>query len=172
MQAAAELSQQDLAAALGVHPSVVTKDKARGMPVDSVEAAQAWRKANVRPRINPSTPSARAAPRPSSGPPPSGSADAPAADDAKGDDFWVSRARREQAEAELAELKLAEQRGELVRVSAVRSAYAKRAAALRESILQIPARLAAVLAAETDHAKCHDTLQAELHQVLAQVTEA
>ncbi len=87
------------------------------------------------------------------------------------DAYWAVKARREKAEADMAELKLAEQRGELVRVSAVRSAYATRAAALRESILQIPARLAAVLAAETDHARCHDLLQAELHQVLAQLQE-
>ena len=88
------------------------------------------------------------------------------------DAYWAVKARREKAEADMAELKLAEQRAELVRVSAVRSAYATRAAALRESILQIPARLAAVLAAETDHARCHDLLQAELHQVLAQLQEA
>ena len=87
------------------------------------------------------------------------------------DAYWAVKARREKAEADMAELKLAEQRAELVRVSAVRSAYATRAAALRESILQIPARLAAVLAAETDHARCHDLLQAELHQVLAQLQE-
>lgn len=88
-----------------------------------------------------------------------------------GDNYWTSRARREEAEAELAELKLAEQRGELVRAADVRAAYAKLAAGLRESLLQIPARLAAVLAAESDQAKCHDALQLELHQVLAQVTE-
>lgn len=91
--------------------------------------------------------------------------------DGGGDDYWASRARREQAEAELAELKLAEQRGELVRAADVRTAYAKLAAGLRESLLQVPARLAAVLAAETEQAKCHDTLQSELHNVLAQLTE-
>ena len=85
--------------------------------------------------------------------------------------YHVAKTLRETAEARIAQLKLAELRGELVRVSAVRSAYATRAAALRESILQIPARLAAVLAAETDHARCHDLLQAELHQVLAQLQE-
>ena len=98
-----------------------------------------------------------------------GSGETPTRED--NDAYWAVKARREKAEADMAELKLAEQRGELVRVSAVRSAYATRAAALRESILQIPARLAAVLAAETDHARCHDLLQAELHQVLAQLQE-
>lgn len=87
-------------------------------------------------------------------------------------DYWANRARREKAEADTAELKLAELRGELVRVADVKAAQARRIAALREGLLQIPARLAAVLAAESDQARCHDVLQAELHAVLAQVTEA
>lgn len=93
-------------------------------------------------------------------------------DGGSGGDYWESRARREAAEAELAELKLAEQRGDLVRAGDVRAAQAKLAAGLREALLQIPARLAAVLAAETDQARCHDHLQDELHQVLAQVAAA
>lgn len=157
-------TQQQLAAALGVDPSWVTRYKAKGLPTHSVEAAQAWRRDNVRPRMKPG-PAAGAA----------GGArvpDAPSRDGADGEGgYWKSRARREEAEAELAELKLAEQRGELVRAADVRSTYAKLAAGLRESLLQIPARLAAVLAAETDQAKCHDALQRELHQVLAQLVE-
>ena len=93
-----------------------------------------------------------------------------ASDSGEPGNYWESRARREQAEAELAELKLAEQRSELVRAADVRSAWAKRAAGLREALLQMPARLAAVLAAETDQARCHDAMQAELHTVLAQIT--
>jgi Zn-dependent protease with chaperone function len=164
------LSQQDLAAALGVDPSWVTRYKAKGLPTHSVEAAQAWRRENVRPRVNPAVAGDGAGGRVPPAPPA-----AAAAGGGRGDgdgDYWKSRARREEAEAELAELKLSEQRGELVRAADVRAAYAKKAAALREALLQIPARLAAVLAAETDHSKCHDTLQLELHQVLAQVTEA
>lgn len=162
------LTQQDLAAALGVDASWVTRYKAKGLPTHSVEAAQAWRLENVRPRVKPGGgPATPETPPPARG---SGRGDDSAGDDGSG--YWASRARRELAEAELAELKLSEQRGELVRAADVRSAYAKRAAALREALLQIPARLAAVLAAETDHSKCHDALQLELHQVLAQVTEA
>jgi phage terminase Nu1 subunit (DNA packaging protein) len=86
--------------------------------------------------------------------------------------LWAARARREKAEADLAELKLAEQQGQLVRATYVRSSLAKRSAGLRESLLQIPARLAPVLAVETDAARVHDVLQAELHQALAQFVEA
>jgi phage terminase Nu1 subunit (DNA packaging protein) len=84
-------------------------------------------------------------------------------------DYWASRARREKAEAQTAELKLAELQGLLVRADTIRAAHAKRLAGLRESLLQIPSRLAAVLAAETEQAKCHDALQRELHAVLASV---
>ena len=95
----------------------------------------------------------------------------PRAAESRPDDYNTSRGRREAAEAKLAELRLAEQLGELIRVDEVRMAYAKRAAGLREALLQIPARMAAVLAAENDLARCHDLLRDELHQVLAQVTE-
>lgn len=84
--------------------------------------------------------------------------------------YEEARRRRELAEAQKAELQLAELQGDLIRTADVRAAYAKRAAGLREALLQIPARLAAVVAAEGDQAKCHDILQAELHQVLGQIT--
>lgn len=85
--------------------------------------------------------------------------------------YHVAKTLRETAEARLAQLKLAELRGDLIRAADVRSTWAKRAAALRESILQLPPRLAATLAAEPDQARCHDILQAELHTLLAQLVE-
>ena len=91
-------------------------------------------------------------------------------DDATG--YWKSRARRERAEAELAELKLAELQGQLVRADDWAAALAKRAAAFREGLLQIPARLAAQLAAETDQARIHGLLEDELRQVMSQLTGA
>lgn len=84
--------------------------------------------------------------------------------------FHVAKTLREAAEARLAQLKLAEQQGHLIRTDAIRAAHAKRLAGLREALLQIPARLASVLAAEPDQAKCHDALQAEIHGVLASVS--
>jgi phage terminase Nu1 subunit (DNA packaging protein) len=88
-----------------------------------------------------------------------------------GESYEAARRRRELAEAQLAELKLAELRGELVRVAAVRTQVAKLAAGLREGLMQIPARLAPVLAAETDAGQVHDQLVRELRQVLEQVTD-
>jgi hypothetical protein len=85
-----------------------------------------------------------------------------------GDNYWTSRGRREAAEAATAELRLAELRGQLTRVPDVKRAHATRLAALREGLLQIPARLAPVLAAETDLARTQDLLQRELAAVLRQ----
>ena len=42
------LSQNDLAKAIGLAPSAVTKLKKQGMPVDSVQSATEWRRRNVR----------------------------------------------------------------------------------------------------------------------------
>lgn len=92
-------------------------------------------------------------------------------DDSAVTSYHVAKTLREVAEARLAQLRLAEARGELVRAADVRAAQARRLAALRESLLQLPARLAPVLAAEADAARCHETLQAELHAVLEQMTE-
>lgn len=97
----------------------------------------------------------------------------PAAGDGDGG-YWTIRTRREKAEANLAELKLAEQQGQLVRADDVRSALAKRAAAFREGLMQIPSRLAAQLAAESGEAqaKVHGLIEAEIRAALAQLTEA
>lgn len=87
-------------------------------------------------------------------------------------DYWKARARREEAEAQLSEIKLAETSGQLIRADAIRSQLARVLSATRDSLMQIPARLAAVLAAESDPAKVHDQLQTELHQSLSQLAVA
>lgn len=86
--------------------------------------------------------------------------------------YWSSRTRREKAEAELAELKLAEQLGQLVRAADVRSSVSRRSAALRESFLQIPARVVPLLAADPNPAKMDQILRAEIVAALAHLTEA
>lgn len=73
--------------------------------------------------------------------------------------------------ARLKELRFKKESGELVSVSEVRSAYARRIAGLRDALMQLPARLAPVLAAETDEVKVHDWLQDELYLVLEQVAK-
>ena len=89
----------------------------------------------------------------------------------KGQEYWESRSRREAAEAAIAEMKEAEMRGALIRVDAVRSAWAGRATSTRDALLQIPARLAPVLAAETDMERVCGLLEEELRQALLQLSE-
>lgn len=84
-------------------------------------------------------------------------------------DYWTSRARRERTEADLADLRLAEQRGQLVRAADIRAAQSRKLASLRDALLQLPARLAPLLAAETDAGRIDELLQQELAQVLAQL---
>ena len=97
-------SQQDLAAALGVHPSVITRDKRKGMPIDSIDSAAAWRRENVRVRMNPAMSGRADEPRDAAaagnGRHPSGAPDKPSGAGDDGDGYWTSRARREQAEKE------------------------------------------------------------------------
>lgn len=164
-----EPSQAALGRAMNLSPAAMTKLKKQGMPVHSLEAALAWRSArqNIAQRKPmPKGMTEAPAPRPAA----SGGAPPRKPDGAAiGETHDEARTRREIADADLAELKLRELRSELVRAADVRMTYAKRVAALREALLQIPARLATVLAAEPDQAKCHVALEHELHQVLSQL---
>jgi hypothetical protein len=44
-------TQSQIAEALGIDPAMVTRYKARGMPIDSIESAQSWKLAHVRVRV-------------------------------------------------------------------------------------------------------------------------
>ena len=83
-----------------------------------------------------------------------------------GEDRDEARTRREIAEANLAELEEAERRRELISVSAVKAAISTDFAVTRDALMQLPARAAPLLAAETDPAACERMLHAEIHQAL------
>ena len=157
-------SQAAIGRALGLSPAAVTKLKGQGMPVESVQAAQAWRVARQNVAARKPVPAAVQLQMQQA---PPTVAPRVAAPDESHD---AARTRREIAEADLAELKLAELNGELVRADQVRASLAKRAAAFREGLLQIPSRLSAQLAAETNQAAVHALLDAELRTVMAQLT--
>lgn len=143
---------RQIAAALGIsHPRVVALSK-EGMPTDSIEAAAAWREAHM-------NPAAQVGQAFRNG-------------DLPDEDFQTARTRREIAEASIAQLKEEEMRGELIRVEAVRSALASLISTTREGILQVPARMAPVLAVETDPGAVHDLLMSELNQVLSRLASA
>lgn len=80
--------------------------------------------------------------------------------------YHVAKTMREAAEAHIARLKLAEMRGELIRTDAVRAVMSNIFATTREAVLQMPARLAPLLAAESDPAVVQNLLHAELHAAL------
>lgn len=83
--------------------------------------------------------------------------------------YHIARTLREAEEARIARLKREEMEGQLIRLEAVRSVAANTLAATREALLQLPARLSTVLAAEGSPARVHDMLQQEIHQALAQL---
>jgi hypothetical protein len=129
--------------------------------IDPIVADMQW-KANSRARV-----SAHA--EPEQGTLLNTSAPGTPADLAPTDGYTGSRNRREAAEAELAELRLAEEKGELIRVEAVKGALGVLFAGTRDALLQIPARLAALLAAESVPAAVQTMLHAEIHQALQQL---
>lgn len=86
--------------------------------------------------------------------------------------YHVARTMREAAEAQISALKLAEMRGDLVRVEAVKSVMASIFSTVRDAILQIPARLAPVLAAESDPANVQNMVHSELHAALESLANA
>lgn len=104
-----------------------------------------------------------------SAPQPTPEDDGPLGDGMPMDYQWV-RTLREAEEARIARLKREEMEGSLIRLDAVRAVAAGVLAATREALLQIPARMATVLAAEDSPARVHELLQQELHQALGQLS--
>ena len=158
-------TQAEIAVALGITPGRVAQLKKRGMPLHGIEAARAWRVQNVAP-VAVAKPLASPAAQEEGG---SVGEDATAP---AGDTYWMSRARREQAEAAIAEFKQRELEGALIRVDAVRAAVAGKLSALRDALLQMPARLAPQLAAEADLVTVTQLLEGELHQVMRSYSDA
>jgi hypothetical protein len=156
-----QLNQAELARRLGLSRAAVTRNKKLGMPVDSVAAAQAWREARQNVAQRKPLPLAPRPPDRSEG---GGHVD-PAADppDEHRD---AARTRREIADANIAEMEEARMRRELIRVSAVQAQLAVDFATTRDALLQIPARMGPLLAAEGDPAQVQNLLHAEIHQAL------
>jgi phage terminase Nu1 subunit (DNA packaging protein) len=159
------LSQAAIGRALGLSQASITKLKGQGMPVDSVESARAWRKARQNIAARKPEPVANRAPVIRANEVnEDGSELGESQDDA--------RTRREIAEANLAEMKESEQRGELIRVEAVKSALAHAYSSTRDALLQIPARLAPLLAADAEPASVQNSLYSEIHLALQHLAGA
>lgn len=162
------ISQSALGRALDLSPPAITKLKKQGMPVHSIEAAQAWRMARqsvARRKRDPAAMAQISAP-----------AAPPAAPAGMGEGAYSSmpsynesRARREAAEARQAELELAIMLGKLVRVEAMKAAIDRQHAGLRELLLQLPSRVVPLLVAAPDPVSMDKLLRSEILGVLEQI---
>lgn len=148
-------TQAEIAVALGITPGRVTHLKKQGMPIYSIDAAAAWKLQHVAPVAKSKTQAQHVV---AATPLRENPLDRPS--------YESSRARREAAEAEMAERKLAELAGGLIRMDAVTRAWAEAITNCRDSMLQIPARLAPVLAAESDLVACTLILEEAIHTSL------
>lgn len=162
----ASMSQAAIGRAMNLSPAAMTKLKKQGMPVNSLEAALAWRLARQNIAQRKPLPSQVIAHRQSVVPAATSASSGSDETEVAGESHDEARTRREIAEADLAELKLRELRGELIRRDIMERIVGERAAATRESVLQIKARLAPLLAAESDVAKVTALLDAELRAAL------
>ena len=82
-------------------------------------------------------------------------------------DFNESRAKREFHMAALAEMDVKEREGNLVNADQVRESAFKLARQTRDAMLNIPDRVSADLAAETDAFKVHARLTKEIREALS-----
>ncbi len=97
---------------------------------------------------------------------------APIADGGKVDAIFRQAQAQERAyHAKLAELEWKKAIGELVPAADVTSELARVFATFREAMQQIPGRVAAVLAAESDQARIHEVLDDEIRGALLHLKE-
>ncbi len=80
--------------------------------------------------------------------------------------YAKARAVREHYQARLAKLEFEQRTGKLVSVDEVRVAAFNKFRQFRDHILNIPDRVAAMVAAETEAAKCYEILAIEIRKAL------
>lgn len=153
-----KVKQSEIASVLGVTEPRVTQLKAKGMPVNSIDSAAAWYRANIDQKLSPKL-------TPSIAPP--AAAHSMLEVIASAYDLQEARAKRETHEANLAELKERQALGELVDASRVRRAVTTWAAMARSAFEKMPDKLAERMAAESDPVACHALMTAEIDMVLA-----
>jgi hypothetical protein len=85
--------------------------------------------------------------------------------------FRQAQAQERAYSAKLAELEYKKAIGELVSAADVQAELSRIFATFREAMQQIPNRLAAVLAAESDQARVHDALDVEIRSALLHLKE-
>lgn len=152
-------TQQQLAKALGVDPALVTRYKRRGMPVDSVEAAQAWKTANVQARVGGRQGKGAEASAPITEPqqPDSGPA---------GPGYNDHRARREKAEADRAEVLAVREREQALLREPAERAFFDAFRGMRDAAFQAMRDAAPKVRDVSEVREISLILEAELRQAL------
>jgi hypothetical protein len=87
-------------------------------------------------------------------------------------EYSKARAVRENYLARMAKIDFEERSAKLVSADEVKVAAFNRFRQFRDGVLNIPDRLAAVLAAETDPSRVHDALVTEIRKVLVEFADA
>ena len=82
-----------------------------------------------------------------------------------------SRIKSEVERAKLLEIKARVEAGKYIAVDDVKAAAYNRARVVRDALLNIPERLAAMLAAEADERRVHQILAAEIRAALEELTD-
>ena len=80
--------------------------------------------------------------------------------------YHQAKTAKEVFDAKNAQLDFEERSGRLVDAGQVRAKFEAKVAALRESLRQLPARLAPLLAAETDQVKCQALIKEDIDRIL------
>jgi hypothetical protein len=127
--------------------------------IDSDRADTEWN-ANTRPGQRRATPAAPVTAEP---------AEAPVA---AGLDYFRARAIRENYMARLAKIEFEEKTAKLISRDEVQVAAFTKARTVRDNLLNIPDRLAATLAAETDVDKVHQLMTGEIRKALDELAGA
>jgi hypothetical protein len=177
-----------MAEALGVAKSQVHRDAQAGMPMHSVDAARAWRldqhdmSRTVEGRIDrPATDSppaavsglASAAGAGEAGTSPaSPDAETPLPGDVDTAEYRKARSERERTAADRAQLELDQLRGRLIDVSEAKRLAFTSFRSLRDAVLQVPARVAALCAAQSEPLVVEQIIEAELVAVLSAIDPA
>ena len=159
----------DIAAALGADPTLVSRWRRRGMPDDSMASVQAWHAANIKPRrrISTRTGYTRTA--------------APAvaehhadgvelAPDSLTKQLLAARVLREQSEADAAAIRLAELRKEVVRVDEVLRTWGALLGQVRQSLLNLPSRVAPLIPPEAPPSAVQLLIEREVWQILEELS--
>jgi hypothetical protein len=95
----------------------------------------------------------------------------PGGDKADRSEYYEHRAKREKFQAETAELDYLKAIGRLVSVDELRQVRSERYRAIRDKLLNIPDRVAAILAAQSDPAVVHTELTKEIKRVLHELSD-